>query len=142
MPKFEQVTLPFPLGNTVDTVVLTPNRASNGVFFWRLPTFMQHSHPATRPTVSMSNTMPSKSTKYQRTRIKFLIPVPKLDTGGNMIESSVDYTVSANIEIDVPDVASTDARNAVLDLLATLFGSDNGVDYMQALVVNGEGIYA
>lgn len=142
MPKFEQVTLPFPKDDSTNTVVLTPNRASNGVFFWRLPTFMQHSHPATRPTVSMSNTMPSKSTKYQRTRIKLLIPVPKLDAGGNMIESSVDYTVSANVEIDVPDVASAAARDAVLDLLATLLGSDNGWNYMRALVVNGEGIYA
>lgn len=142
MPKFEQITLPFPAVNSPTSVDLVPNRVSNGVYFWRVPSFAQVTHPANRPTFSMSNTMPSKSTKYQRTRIKILVPVPKLDTAGTPIAGTVDYTVSANLEIDVPDVASTEARDAILNLIGTLFGADEGADYMRALVVNGEGIYA
>lgn len=142
MPKFEVIKIPQVNGPTVEFFDLVPNRASNGVFFWRVPAIMQHTHPATRPTFSVSNTQPSKNTKYQRTRLKLVLPVPKKDAAGNWIENVVDHTLSFNIEIDVPDAASTDSRNELINMLSALVATDNGIDFLQALVTSGEGIYA
>ena len=144
MPHFEPFTIET--GPSADLVLqFRPNRTGNGVFFWRNNTLHGSDatlFPAIRPTISMSNVMPSKTSKLQRTRIKIEVPVPKVDVATGAKLNAVNYLVACDVELRVPEVADVTSRSILLDVLGALFKTAQSQQFLQSLVVDGEGIYA
>ena len=143
MPHFESISLDMsgsPFGLT--TLEFKPNRSGNGVFFWRNSELHGSHNPAIRPTISMSNVMPSKTSKLQRTRIKIEIPIPKFDEASGEKLNVVDHLVACDVELRVPDAAVDASRNILMDVLVSLLKTAESQAYLRSLVVSGDGIYA
>lgn len=142
MPHFESITLTTAGSVGRPTLEFKPNRAGNGVFFWRNSELHGIDNPAVRPTISMSNVMPSKTSKLQRTRIKIEIPIPKVEEASGDKLNVLNYLVACDIELRVPDAAVVESRNILMDVLVALLSTAESQEYLRSLVVSGDGIYA
>ncbi|UUW21393.1 MAG: coat protein [Sanya fiers-like virus 45] len=127
MPQFTKTALPVAqLGN----LMLVPMEQKNGVSFFQDATA---STPALAPTLSVSLTRPSKTSKLYKVRMKGEVPIPKANPDGTQTKQ-VDYSTTFDITFISPENSSIASREFARNmLLAALTAFEDSVVSLESV---------
>lgn len=113
--------LPFELADPVDgkTWNFVPFARKDGVFTYVAT--HESPMPELRPSVTISTTMPSKTSKLMKVRAKLSFPCGKqLVADGPDVYS---HTVSADVTFLLPQISNVDQRSILLGMMKALLAS-------------------
>ena len=138
MPQFATITLPIIDTDLDNPMVLKPVRNQNGVAFFVDRTLYGADFGGVTPSLSISNAAPTKNSKLQKTRIKFVLPQPVLNATDN-ITNVKDFESFADITFSVPERAPQSHRRDLLNIMIAVLKQQV---LMESLVIDGESVYA
>lgn len=141
MPQFTNITLLAADVGRDNDIVFGPIRNTNGLATYSDKTIYGLNMGHLAPVLTVSNSLPSKTSKLMKTRLKLVQPTPVFETvdGEDVATPVKDYEDSVDITFTTSERSAVSSKNLLRQAIIALLKDD---DLMVGMLIKGETIYA